>query len=428
MNIPSENDGFEKVHPIYLVLESSLKERLRLDASGARKSVKPAGGAPAVSIEAKYEALAEGLAEGLLELDGRGRIVFANQAALMMFGGRREELLGRFYTDVLFLEDESGAPVAAKDQPIYQALYLGRRSGTRPIDRYFVSRLDGGKFRAAIFANPLAVGRETVGALVILRDIAKGESSDKPEMEFASLASRQLRSPLSAINWYVELLLERGASKLAPTERYYFNEVYRGGKKMGRLVSELLNSSRLESGDFAVEPRLIEVAPLIRQIIEDKAKQIKNKKIKLAAKFLPMKKINLDARLFRTIVENLLSNAVKYSLTDGRVEIVSGARRAGSELGGRIIPEESFFISIKDSGLGIPDGRKDRIFTKFFRADNAMAADADGTGLGLYNAKMIIEYARGMIWFESKENKGATFYATMPMLGMEPSPGSKRLE
>ncbi len=401
MNIPSGDDGLEKVHPIYLVLESRLKERLRLSALGNKDArLKNDLISDIAPVDAKYEALASGLSDGFLELDSDGRIIFINQAALAMFGAPRETFLGRFYTDVISLEDGHGAPVAEGERPIYQALHLGRRASTRPIDRYFYRRFTGGKFRVAVSASPIRVGRKTFGAVVVFRDITKDADIDKSKIDFVSLASHQLRSPLTTINWYVELLLERGGGKLTLAEKHYLDEIRKGSKKMNELVSGFSNVSRLESGNFAVEPEPVSAALLIRKIIDDNKSRIVDKKIKLSTKFLPIKKISLDPRLFRMVMGNILDNAIKHTSSGGKIAVA--------------VNESSDYdqITVSDNGCGMSEEFLNNLFDVSYQIENHTSNT--GIGLGLAIAKRAIELQGGSIIIKSTEGRGTTATLRLP--------------
>ena len=126
-------------------------------------------------------------------------------------------------------------------------------------------------------------------------------------------------------------------------------------------------------------------------------------------------KINLDPKLIRIVIQNLLSNSIKYTPAGGTITLTIEQKT------------KDVIMSVKDSGLGIPVGQQGNIFTKLFRADNVRQAETDGTGLGLYVAKAVVAGAGGKIWFTSVENKGSTFYFTLPLKGTKTKVGDKGL-
>jgi len=190
----------------------------------------------------------------------------------------------------------------------------------------------------------------------------------------------------------------------------------RASKRMIDLVNALLNVSRIDMGTFMVDVQPLDFASVMNETLKDLAPQITSKKLQITKNYgeqLPQ--INADPKLLRMVFQNLLTNAVKYTQESGVIVI------ALNEHDGDIL------ISIKDTGLGIPIDQQSKIFTKFFRADNARAKEPDGNGLGLYIIKSLIEYSSGKVWFESEENKGTTFYVSLPLTGMKAKQGTRPL-
>lgn len=255
---------------------------------------------------------------------------------------------------------------------------------------------------------------------------------DRMKTEFVSVASHQLRTPLTGINWYIEMLLSGDVGEITGRQREYLEEVYEGGQRMVKLVNELLNVSRLETGRLKIEPTLVQIEDFIQKIIDEIRPLTLAKKCGclLQTPKIKLPKIMVDQELLRQVIHNLLTNAAKYSPPEKcdiltRVEIKNGA-----------IPEfynqaplegEFVLISVVDKGIGIPENVQSRIFNKFFRADNAIRLATDGSGLGLYIAKMIIEASGGRIWFKSQSDVGSTFYVALPINGMQKRIGTKVL-
>lgn len=251
---------------------------------------------------------------------------------------------------------------------------------------------------------------------------------DKAKTEFISLASHQLRTPLSAVNWYAEMLLAGDVGRLNKEQKKYINEMYKGNERMVDLVNALLNVSRLEFGTFMVEPEPTDVVKLAQSVINEQKQQIIEKKLKLSKKYsnnLP--RLNADPRLLRIVFQNLLSNAVKYTPSEGMIKVGVRLVRRGESVDNLKAKEDSFAIVVSDTGYGIPKGQQGKIFTKFFRADNVREKDTEGTGLDLYIVKAIINLSGGAIWFESEESKGTTFYASLPLRGMRKKEGTKTI-
>lgn len=241
---------------------------------------------------------------------------------------------------------------------------------------------------------------------------------DKAKTEFVSLASHQLRTPLSAINWYTEMLLAGDAGKVTDEQRGFLDQVAQSNKRMVALVSSLLNVSRIDLGTFAVDPVPTKFAEVADSVLFELTPQITEKKLEIKKFYDPqLPLIPADPKLLRIIFQNLLSNAVKYT-TEGSVTLTIK----------QLPKEKKVLISVADTGFGIPEEAQAKIFTKLYRADNAREKDADGNGLGLYIVKSIVEQSQGKVWFVSKEHQGTTFYVALPLSGMQKKQGSKALD
>jgi signal transduction histidine kinase len=252
---------------------------------------------------------------------------------------------------------------------------------------------------------PVILNAKIVGAVEVFRDITKEKEIDKAKTEFVSLASHQLRTPLSTVNWYSEMLLTGDVGEVTADQKKYLEEIYNGNQRMVDLVNTLLDVSRIEMGTFLVEPKPTNIVNLAQSVIDEQKLQIDEKEIRLSTVFeknIPV--IQTDPKLLRMVIQNLLSNSVKYTPNAGRVEVSLF-----------LDTQKNVILKMSDTGYGIPKNQQDKIFTKLFRADNIIGKDTEGTGLGLYIAKSIVEQAGGKIYFDSKENKGTTFYVTLPL-------------
>ncbi len=244
-----------------------------------------------------------------------------------------------------------------------------------------------------------------MGSIVILPDINKEREIERMKSEFLSVAAHQLRSPLGSIRWGIEMLVEGDLGKIPQKAKETLQQIYTSNQWMITLVNDLLNVSRIDQGRIHDEPELTDHIEIIRAVIKEYELEAFEKKIsiKLNAKKDCCKKIMIDPMRFREVIQNLLSNAVKYSRGNGNVIITVDQ----SELLVKII--------VADSGIGIPSRDKKEIFSRFFRASNAVKSKTEGTGLGLFVVKSYVARWGGSIWFESKEGKGTTFYLQFPI-------------
>ena len=285
-------------------------------------------------------------------------------------------------------------------------------------------RKNGEFYDAFVTISPILNDKKEVIFFVdITRDITREKEIDRAKTEFVSLASHQLRTPLSSINWYTEMLMDGDAGALNDDQKDYLQQIYTGNQRMVDLVNALLNVSRIELGTFAITPETVDVATLAREALTDSKIQAKERSVTVKssiARSIP--RIQADSKLLRIIFDNLLSNAVKYTPEKGTVSLTLETKPSHSKKEkGRIV------LTVKDTGMGIPKKQQDKIFTKLFRADNVVQTDTQGTGLGLYIIKSILDHTGGKISFKSVENKGTTFVVELPLSGMKEKKGTREL-
>jgi signal transduction histidine kinase len=227
--------------------------------------------------------------------------------------------------------------------------------------------------------------------------------------QFISLVSHQLRTPLTAIRQFSEMLADPAVGSLNQLQKEYVETVHLSTIRMIDLVGDILNVSRIELNRLKVEPALTDVSAFVLSKIEEVKPLADDKKIKIIV-HNPVHAIssNIDQTLYGQIVHNLLTNAIRYSDDERGVVNVTIKRTKGG--GCELI--------VEDNGIGIPRNAQRKIFKLFYRADNAIRSVGEGTGLGLYLVKMIITSTGGSVWFKSTEKKGTTFHVTIPATGM----------
>jgi PAS domain S-box-containing protein len=382
----------EKLRKLYETLEKKVLERTK----------------DLEQIQAKNEAILAGIGDGLVVVDKEGKISYINRSFEEMLGWKTKEIIGKSMVQVVPREDTNGIKVSFKERILTQVL-SGEKFVADLTNPFYYIRKDKSRFPTSSIVAPVVLNGKIVGAVEVFRDITKEKEIDKAKTEFVSLASHQLRTPLSTVNWYSEMLLAGDAGNVTPNQKKYLEEIYRGNQRMVELVNTLLDVSRIELGTFIVESKSTNIAELLQSVIDEQKPQIAEKKIKFLSSFkdsIPL--IHVDPKLQRMVIQNLLANAIKYTPDGGRVETSLSLDDGGSVL-----------IKISDTGYGIPKNQQNKIFTKLFRADNVIGKDTEGTGLGLYIAKSIVEQAGGKLWFESNENKGSTFFVTLPLNGLK---------
>jgi len=327
--------------------------------------------------------------------DSNGHILFANQAASDITGYSFEEMKGqtpRLWGGLMSPESYKAAWQLLKSgQPVKGAVINRRRDGTL--------------YTAIATITPINSRGAIVAYVSTEEDITAIRELDQAKTEFVSLASHQLRTPLSVINWYSEMMVDEKTGPLNEKQQQYMKEIQVANRRMVELVNELLNVSRLELGTFINDPKPTNIVEMVKQVINEQQVKIDQRRTKVTVKSDSSEVIaDIDPKLYNMVIQNLLSNAIKYTPEDGIVNI-SLESNSKNEL----------LLSIADNGYGIPKSQQSKVFSKLFRADNVKLKNTEGTGLGLYVVKSIVEKSGGKIWFESTEDKGTTFSVVIPI-------------
>lgn len=231
----------------------------------------------------------------------------------------------------------------------------------------------------------------------------KLKEMDETKDDFISMASHQLRTPLTSVKGYLSMVLEGDAGKVTPMQRKMLEQAYVSSQRMTYLISDLLNVSRLKTGKFIIERTPMNLVAMVQQEIAQLTEAAKGRNLTLM--FDPPKDfpdLMLDETKTRQLVMNFVDNAIYYTPPGGTIEIKIEDKPNSVEL------------IVIDSGLGVPKRDQPHLFTKFYRANNARKARPDGTGLGLFMAKKVVIAQGGAIIFKSQENKGSTFGFTFP--------------
>ncbi len=357
----------------------------------------------------KFKIALDNSSEQVLIADKEARLLYANQGMKNISGYNPREVIGKTTAELWRVVEDKD-----KEKEMWNTVLKKKKSYT---GEFKCKHKDGHEYYVHKTISPILDENNNVSFIIsIAYDKTKEKEIDRAKTEFVSLASHQLRTPLSSINWYAEMLLAGDAGKLSDDQQNFVEEIAKGNKRMVDLVNSLLDVSRLELGTFSVEPEEMQVCDSAKSIIKELKPDIKKKSMTLnftCEKDIP--KINADPKLIRIIFQNILSNAVKYTPEKGIIDVDIK------------VENKYIVIKIKDNGLGIPKSQHDQIFQKLFRADNVKSSDTEGTGLGLYLVKSIVDNSGGSIRFESEENKGTTFTIDLPLTGMKEKKGTKKL-
>jgi signal transduction histidine kinase len=254
--------------------------------------------------------------------------------------------------------------------------------------------------------SPIAAqGSRIAGFMKIIRDRTREVSLAKAKIEFITVASHQLRTPITNLEWSIETLI--GDPTLSVESKGILDNAMLSAKELHSIVEDLLNITKIEEGHFGynfVDTDLVEYA---KKLLADILPQAKRVGISLFFDPPPtaLPHVQIDLLKISMVFRNLLDNAIRYNVESGSVTVAI-AQQANMPY---------LEVTVKDTGIGIPAEQAPKLFTKFFRADNAVKAVADGSGLGLYIIKNIVQAHGGQIWVESELNRGSVFHFTLPI-------------
>ena len=330
--------------------------------------------------------------DGILFFDQTNRLSLINSRVERMFDKKKEDLLGKSIAE--FIAD-----------PVFKFL---KDFLTGDIKGLIKKKVEFEKnLILEVSAIPIAGKKGNLGLLIILRDITREKRVERMKSEFVSLAAHQLRTPLSGIKWSLRMILDGETGGLTHDQANFLEKAYSSNERMIGLITDLLNVAKIEEGKHIYNLVLTDIEPIIQFVINSCKEKIKEKKLEIefkrSKKILP--RVRVDVGKIRLAIQNLLDNAIKYTLSGFGGKITVSLEHVGADIR----------CSIKDTGVGIFHEERDRVFTKFFRGSNVVRMETEGSGLGLFIAKNIIEAHNGKIWFTSEPGQGSTFYFTLPI-------------
>lgn len=236
----------------------------------------------------------------------------------------------------------------------------------------------------------------------------KLKALDEAKDEFISMASHQLRTPLTSVKGYLSMVLEGDAGPINDLQRKFLSQSFISSQRMVFLISDLLNASRLKTGKFVIESQKTYLPDVVEEELKQLEETVKARGLTLEfnkPKDFPF--VNIDENKIRQVIMNFADNAIYYTPAGGKIEVNLRATKDVIE------------YTVKDSGMGVPKADQKHLFTKFYRASNAKKARPDGTGLGIFMAKKVIIAQGGALIFKSIEGKGSTFGFSIPLKKIE---------
>jgi PAS domain S-box-containing protein len=327
-------------------------------------------------------------------VDSTGEVVSANTAAARLLGMQQSKVVG---IDLF-------SRLEASEAGDTDFLFHKFRNGVAVSDEMVrVKRKDNREAWGLLSLFQFQNDFEEQQGLLTLVDITKQKKAEDAKSEFVSLASHQLRTPIAGMKWSAELLQLDSPDTLTERQRKYLDRLHVSIRRMSRLVDDFLRVSRFELGSFQPEYQVITLRQLFDEVLSELAETTAQKKLAIEKEFdTTVMDFVTDPNLLRMIITNLTTNAIKYTPPGGTITI-------------RYTHDNNMLrIQVADTGMGIPAQDQQEIFSKLFRASNAVRDVPDGTGLGLYIVREAVAVLRGKVSFTSVEAVGTTFDVRIP--------------
>ena len=345
-----------------------------------------------ISLEnQRLETILNNMGEGVLLVNGTSEITYANPAAIEMLN------LPEMYLGMALIE--------INRIPELQALLRdAEETGSVSFSEIRLGNLT--ESEAEVTVVPVEAEQEYV---IVIHDVSHIRQLERVRADFVANVSHELRTPLTTIQGYAETLLNNGSTK-GKKRKEFLVKILNHTSRLSRLVSQLLELARLESGDIELKRTSCHLNDFHEQIIDVFEPVLDESKLTLQwdipEDFPP---VNVDSQLFMQVFVNLVDNAIKYTPDEGVIEVSAEMVIADNDA-------EELVVHIKDSGIGIPLESQSRVFERFYRVDKGRARKMGGTGLGLAITKHILLCHNGRIWLESELGQGTVFHFSVPIL------------
>lgn len=335
---------------------------------------------------------------GIITLNESGIIKDLNRFALFMLKLKFSEAVGKKYSDIIKLKSFQITKNIKHKMPVEYVLTAGKQYVTNKLS---ISSEHKKNFPVELSIIPFFDQNKVIGAALSFRDITKEKEIEKSKNEFISIASHELKTPITAIKALSQILERKLKIEGNNKHIYLISKINQQIDKITKLINDLLNLNRIEEGNFALKKSLFDYDAMLRQLISDFKYTTPNYHILKTG--LVSGKLYADKDKITQAIMNLLNNAVKYSPSNKKIILKVTKNK------------NNLITSIQDFGIGIDKNDQPKLFKRYFRSEISQEKKIMGFGLGLYICSEIIKKHKGKIWFESKLGKGTTFYISLPL-------------
>lgn len=349
------------------------------------------------------EAILRSIGDGVFAVDKDLKIVLFNKAAEKLTSWKEEEALGKTCREIFQFKNQKDEVICNKESTcLAQKCFRTERVFSEgPLN---TTRSDDSRAILSETTSPVKDHYGVItGAVSVLNDVSERSKLEEMKVDFVSLVSHQLRTPISAVKGYLSSLLEGRLGGLTEEQKLYLERAFASNERQLEIIESLLNISRIEKGKIELVPVEFSVVELTKETAAGFLKMALKKGLylKVVEPEEKIPKIFADRERIHEVLDNLLSNAVKFTQEGG---VTVSFEKTKAEV----------VVAVADTGVGIPAEAVEKLFTKFFRVGQAPTIESEGTGLGLYITKSLVELHGGKIWVESEVGKGSTFYFSLP--------------
>ncbi|MBI4130468.1 PAS domain S-box protein [Candidatus Roizmanbacteria bacterium] len=351
----------------------------------------------------KINAILTSIGDGVFVVNTHGSIILMNTVAEHLSGFTFAESRGKNYHSIFHFisEDEPEKPYPPFVEEVINTGTI-RGLGTHTL----LIQKDGTTIPVSDSAAPIMgkSGGAVLGCIVVIRDVSRERELERTKDNFLSVAAHQLRTPLGAMRWNMEMLLNGDLGKLTKSVKQTIEQIYESNHRMINLVNDLLNVSRIDQRRVANHPKHTTVESVLHTVVQEMQAEAFKRRVTLVVHQpkIHTEPLLIDPDRLHEVIINLVSNGIKYNRPSGTVTLSLNQQ------------SESIQLIVSDTGMGIPLQDRAELFSKFFRASNALASATDGSGLGLFVVKSYIEGWGGTVTYDSIPGKGTTFTITIP--------------
>jgi PAS domain S-box-containing protein len=342
------------------------------------------------------QAILESITDGVVVAGDAGQVVLANVAAERILGLSRDQLIGqaikRLYAELLRAS--------------------GRKLGDQAIMQWDNKLVKGS-------LSPVKMPEGAVlGYVAVFRDVTREQRAEQSKTEFVATVSHELRTPMTSIKGYTDLLANGAVGAVSPQQHRFLEVVRSNTERMISLVNNLIAVSEMDQGPHQLELKPVDMAQVIAEAAQAIRGPAQARQLDLMVDVPPDLYPALgDRQRLRQVLDNLLDNACRYTPPNGRITVWAAEALVQDKAGH---PTRCVVVNIRDTGVGVAEQEQDKIFEKFYRADNPLSIEAGGTGMGLAIAKSLVEAHGGQIWVESEPGAGSTFSFVVPTADARP--------